>query len=100
METREEEPRANRQSSVIIGASIVVAAIILSFGSGGGAPAYQLTSSEGLIARLDNDSGAVIVCDRRGCAQLIEPARAATLRPVTNLLNGGGEQRQLPARQP
>ena len=92
------------QGNGVIAAAIVIAALILSWGSSGSQPRYQLAASNGAIVRLDTDSGALLACDLRQCRQVEAPARAKTFGPLSVVFGGreAAEERrqaQIPANR-
>ena len=94
-----QEPRGDR-GSAIIAAALVASALIVSYGMSSAVPRYQLVASGAAVVRMDNDSGEIIACDLRRCAQVQPPDRARTLRPLTNLVGGGDDNpKQLPPPQ-
>jgi len=66
----------------LIAGAIVVAALILSWGSPSSTPRFQLAGSAGGVVRLDTDSGAMLACDMQQCRQIEEPLRARTWGPL------------------
>jgi hypothetical protein len=67
----------------VIAVAIVVAALILSWGSSNSTPHYQLAGSAGGVVRLDTDSGAMLACDMQQCRQIEQPLRAKTWGPLS-----------------
>jgi hypothetical protein len=67
----------------MIAAAIVGAALILSWGTSGSEPRYQLASAGDSAIRMDNDSGEIIACNAQGCRRVQPPERAKTLGPLT-----------------
>lgn len=90
---------ASRGGGGAIALAIVAAAAIVTFGSPDG-PRYQLAAAGDLIVRMDNDSGAMIACDRQRCSQLQPPDRAATANRLRNAIGNDetsdNQQRQIP----
>jgi len=90
--------RDNVGSNGLLAAAIIVAALILSWGSPSSALRYQLAASGNEIVRLDTNSGALIVCDERACHQIQAAASKQTSNPLTNVFNNvrsNVEQRQI-----
>ena len=73
---------ANRHS-VLIAASILGAALILSWGMPRSTPKYQLAASGDRIVRLNTESGVLMVCDPQRCTR-VEPGRhSESFGPIT-----------------
>src|SRR4051812_26819816 len=89
------QPRADR-GSVVIAASVIGAALILSWGMSSSQPRYQLAASGDTVVRMDTDSGELIACNRQRCARVEPPDRAKTFGPLTVQI-GSGDKRALPA---
>jgi hypothetical protein len=79
---QQQPPRADR-GSVLIAASVIGAALILSWGMSSSAPRYQLAASGDTVVRMDTDSGELIACNQQRCARVEPPDRAKTFGPVT-----------------
>ena len=69
----------------VIAAAIVIAALIVSWGSAS-QPRYQIAGSGSMVVRLDTDSGELIGCDQQGCRRIEAPDRAKTWGPVRVVL--------------
>jgi len=67
----------------IIGAAIVAAALILSWGNSRNEPRYQIASSGDGVVRMDTDSGEMIACNAQRCSRIERPDRAKTFGPLT-----------------
>lgn len=81
---RERPPAtATDRGSVLIAASIVGAALIVSWGMSSSAPRYQLAGAGDTIVRMDTDSGELIACNQQRCARVEPPDRAKTFGPLT-----------------
>lgn len=89
------DDRSNR-GTAIIAASIVGAALILSWGLSGGEPRYQLASSGDAVIRMDTDSGELIACNAQRCNRVRPPDRAMTLGPIGVEIRGSDERKALP----
>ena len=76
------------QGNGVIAAAIVLAALILTWGSSSSQPRYQIAASGTEVVRLDTDSGALIACNPQGCRQIEEPDRAKTFGPLTLVFSG------------
>jgi len=73
---------ANRHS-VLIAGSIVVAALVLSWGMPRSTPKYQIAASGDMIVRLNTESGILIVCNQQRCTR-VEPTRQSkSFGPLT-----------------
>ena len=70
----------------LLALAIVVGASIISFGPSDGTPRYQLAAGNGVIVRMNNDSGEVVACDLRHCVTVQPPDRAKTLAPLNGAL--------------
>ena len=81
-EPRPPQSRADR-GSVLIAASVIGAALILSWGMSSSEPRYQLAASGDTVVRMDTDSGELIACNQQRCARVKPPARAKTFGPLT-----------------
>ena len=88
-------PRSDR-GSVLIAASVIGAALILSWGMSSSAPRYQLTACGDTVVRMDTDSGELIACNQQRCARVEPPDRAKTFGPLTVQYRSKPEQ-ALPA---
>jgi hypothetical protein len=85
----------------LIAAAIVVAALIVSWGSNNSQPRYQLAASGNAVVRLDTDSGALLACDLQQCRQIEEPLRAKTWGPLSVVIgNSRKDQAALPPPKP
>jgi hypothetical protein len=71
------------QSGGLIAAAMIVAAMILSWGSSNSEPRYQLAGSGDGVVRLDTDSGALLACDLRQCRQIEQPLRSKSWGPLS-----------------
>ena len=94
------------RSNGIIAAAIVIAALIVSWGSSGSQPRFQLAASGTAVVRLDTDSGELLACDLQQCRQIEAPLRAKTWGPlgitlgnVRNNIEKREEPQQLPAKK-
>jgi hypothetical protein len=81
----------------IIAAAILGAALILSWGMPGSESRYQLASSNGIVFRMDTDSGEMIACDAQRCSRIQPPDRARTFGPLTIDVQDSAEPKALPA---
>lgn len=101
MEPRDPPPDRIRGTGAIA-LAIVAASIILSFSSWTAAPPrYQIAAANGVIVRLDTDSGALLACELERCRQVQPPARAAVLNPLNNIVrNIEGRTAEQPKRLP
>ncbi len=100
----EREPGGFKQGNGVIAAAIVLAALILSWGSSSSQPRYQIAASGSEVVRLDTDSGELLGCNPQGCRRIEEPDRAKTLGPLKVVLSGkgpttGSEPQKLPPKQ-
>src|SRR4030095_2644049 len=86
----------DHRGSAIIAASILGAAMILSWGVSKSEPRYQLASSEGAVVRMDTDSGELIACNAQRCVRVQPPDRARTFGPLTVEIGDTEEQNALP----
>jgi hypothetical protein len=84
------------QGNGVIAAGIVIAALILAWGSPSKEPRFQIAGSGNGVVRLDTDSGEMLACDMQGCRRIELPMRARTWGPVT--LQVGDDRK--PAVQP
>ncbi|HKX90851.1 MAG TPA: hypothetical protein VJM15_00285 [Sphingomicrobium sp.] len=100
MDERQPAEARSDRGSMLIAASIVGAALILSWGLSADEPRYQLAASGDTIVRMDTDSGELIACDRQGCSRIRAPARARTFGPLTVELDDSNEARALPPANP
>lgn len=78
----ERDPGRFTQGNGVIAAAIVVAALILSWGSSSSQPRYQIAGSGNMVVRLDTDSGELLGCDQQGCRRIEQPGRAKTWGPL------------------
>ena len=85
------------KGSAIIGAAIVAAALILSWGNSRGEPRYQIASSGDGVVRMDTDSGELISCNVQRCNRIEPPARAKTFGPLTIEVGDDAEKKAPPA---
>jgi hypothetical protein len=83
------------QGSGAIAAAIVVAALILAWGSPK-EPRFQIAGSGNGFVRLDTDSGELIACDLQQCRRIEEPLRAKTWGPFKGMV---GQQNQVNEQQ-
>ena len=85
------EPHTSRadRGSVLIAASVIGAALILSWGMSSSAPRYQLAASGDTVVRMDTDSGELIACNQQRCARVEPPDRAKTFGPLTVKIGSG-----------
>src|SRR5215204_2249415 len=90
------DDRRDRGSS-IVAASILGAALILSWGMSKSEPRYQLAGSDGAVIRMDTDSGEMIACNAERCSRVQPPDRAKTFGPLAVQIEGADEQKALPA---
>ena len=75
--------QAANRNSVLIAASVVAAALILSWGMPRSTPKYQLAASGDRIVRLNTESGVLMVCDPQRCTR-VEPGRhSESFGPIT-----------------
>ncbi len=81
-EQRPPQVRADR-GSVLIAASIIGAALVLSWGLSSSQPRYQLAASGETVVRMDTDSEELIACNQQRCARVEPPDRAKTFGPLT-----------------
>lgn len=81
-EQRPPQERADR-GSILIAASVIGAALVLSWGMSSSQPRYQLAGSGDTVVRMDTDSGEMIACNQQRCARVEPPARAKTFGPLT-----------------
>lgn len=93
---RSSPPSADR-GSVLIAASVIGAALILSWGMSSSEPRYQLAASGDTVVRMDNDSGELLACNRQRCARVEPPARAKTFGPLTFEIGDSEKTPALPA---
>lgn len=82
------EDDQRNKGSAIIGAAIVAAALILSWGNSRNEQRYQIASSGDGVVRMDTDSGEMIACDMQRCTRIMEPDRAKTIK----LFDGGASK--------
>lgn len=73
---------ANRHS-VLIAASIVAAALILSWGMPRSTPKYQLAASGDMVVRLNTESGVMFVCNPQRCTRVEPQRQARSFGPLT-----------------
>lgn len=104
------DPGRFTQGNGVIAAAIVIAAVIVSWGSSGSQPRYQIAGSGSMIVRLDTDSGELIGCDQQGCRRIEAPDRAKTWGPLrvvfgnveknvqNNVEQKQAQQKQLPPK--
>ena len=85
------------QGSGAIALAIVAAAFILAWASPNPVPRYQLAAGDGVVMRLDTDSGSVLACGTNGCRQVLAPDRAKTLGPIGIQIGNDDPPPQLPA---
>lgn len=100
----ERDPGRFTEGNGVIAAAIVLAALILSWGSSSSQPRYQIAGSGSMVVRLDTDSGALLGCDAQGCRQIEEPMREKVLGPLKIEMSGkgsttGNEPQKLPPKQ-
>ncbi|MFL6753181.1 MAG: hypothetical protein ACJ8FL_08185 [Sphingomicrobium sp.] len=95
-EQRPPQARADR-GSVLIAASVIGAALILSWGLSSGAPRYQLAASGETVVRMDTDSGELIACNQQRCARVEPPDRAKMLGPFKFQFGTPAKKPALPA---
>jgi hypothetical protein len=96
------------QGNGVIAAAIVMAALILSWGSSGSQPRFQLAASGNAVVRLDTDSGEMLGCDMQGCRRIEAPLRAKTWGPFKMVIGSNNQiekqqnaqQQQLPVPAP
>lgn len=98
------------QGGGIIAAAIVVAALILSWGSSSKEPRFQIAGSGNGFVRLDTDSGELTACDLQQCRRIEQPLRTKTWGPfkvvMGNIENNIGnnierkQQQQQPKQLP
>ena len=65
----EQHPPRGDRGSILIAASVIGAALILSWGMSSSAPRYQLAASGDTVVRMDADSGELIACNQQRCAR-------------------------------
>jgi len=96
------DPGKNRpvRGSTLIAAAIVAGALILSWGSSGSQPRYQLAASGNAVVRLDTDSGALLACDLQQCRQVEAPLRAKTWGPVGVVIGNARKEVEQREQQP
>jgi hypothetical protein len=92
------QARADR-GSVLIAASVIGAALVLSWGMSSSEPRYQLAASGDTVVRMDTDSGELVACNRQRCARIEPPARAKTFGPLTFEMGSDDERRLPPPEQ-
>jgi hypothetical protein len=85
------------QGNGVIAAGMVVAAMILAWGSPNNEPRFQLASSGNGVVRLDTDSGELLVCNLQGCHRVEAPLRAKTWGPIS--LSIGNARNEIEARE-
>ena len=74
--------RADR-GSALIAASVIGAALILSWGMSSSEPRYQIAASGDMVVRMDTDSGELIACDQQRCVRVQPPARCIAAMAVS-----------------
>ena len=84
----------------LIAGAIIVAALIVSWGSSRSEPRYQIAASDSAIVRLDSESGAMIACDRQTCRPIEQPTRSRSVGPLTIEFGGDAPVQQKPAPAP
>src|SRR3712207_3944477 len=94
---RPEGPAPRMREGALIAASIVAAAVILSWGMANSAPRYELAGAGDTVVRMNTDSGELIACDRQACRRIEPPDRAKRFGPVGIEFGRDDEPRQLPA---
>lgn len=88
--------RRSDRGSVLIAASVIGAALVLSWGMASSEPRYQLAGAGDMVVRMNTDSGELIACNQQRCARIEAPDRAKTLGPITLEL-GTRDKPALPA---
>lgn len=78
MDRPDDETKPRMRDGSLIAASIVAAALILSWGISSSEPRYQLAASGSAVVRMDTDSGELIACSIQGCNQVQPPDRTKT----------------------
>ena len=94
-----EGPTPRVREGALIAASIVAAAVILSWGMSSSAPRYELAGAGSSVVRMDTDSGELIACSDRGCQRIQAPDRAKRFGPVGIQIGRDDEPPQLPANK-
>ena len=94
-----EGPAPRVREGALIAASIVAAAVILSWGMSNSAPRYELAGAGSSVVRMDTDSGELIACSDRGCRRIEAPDRAKRFGPVGIQIGRDEEPAQLPANK-
>jgi len=84
------------QGNGVIAAGIVIAALILAWGSPSKEPRFQIAGSGNGVVRLDTDSGEMLACDMQGCRRIELPMRTKIWGPVTLQV---GDDRKSPQQQ-
>jgi hypothetical protein len=84
------------RGSVLIAASVIGAALILSWGMSSSQPRYQLAGSGDMVVRMNTDSGELIACNPQRCARIEPPDRARTFGPLTHQIGDSKERPKLP----
>ena len=85
------------REGALIAASIVAAAVIVSWGMSNATPRYELAGAGNLVVRMNNDSGELIACTERGCRRIEPPDGAKTFGPIGIQIGKEDEAPQLPA---
>jgi hypothetical protein len=99
MSDKDQPPVRPVQGTGAIALAIIAAAFILAWASPNPVPRYQLAAGSGSVMRLDNDSGAILACDMKGCRQVQLPDRAKTLGPIGFQIGKDNSAAELPANK-
>jgi hypothetical protein len=87
------------QGNGVIAAGIIIAALIIAWGSPKD-PRFQIAGSGNGVVRLDTDSGEMLACDMQGCRRIELPMRAKTWGPVTLQVGDDRKPAVQPQQQP
>jgi hypothetical protein len=99
MNESRQPPQPSDRGSVLIAASIIGAALVLSWGISSSQPRYQIAAAGDTVVRMDTDSGEIIACNQQRCARVEPPDRAKTFGPLTIQYESKPEP-ALPASEP
>jgi len=92
-----EGPTPRVREGALIAASIVAAAVILSWGMSNDTPRYELAGAGSSVVRMNTDSGELIACSDRGWRRIQPPDRAKAFGSVGIQIGRDDAPPQLPA---